>query len=387
MLARGDRVLVACSGGPDSVALLDALDRLRRRLGVTLEVAAVDHGLRPEAAAECEWVRAFAESRGLATHVLRARLARRSQEAAREARLALLEGCARERGCARVALGHTRGDQAETVIMRLVRGAGARGLAGIPPVRGVFIRPLLDVGRVEIEAYVARRRLPIVRDPSNEDRRYLRVRVRREILPLLARENPRVEEALARLAANLREERGETVTPPLSRAHLRAIAQACEAPGGTRRLDLGEGRVAEIRVVRASRRDEAASAHPTGRAAPAPVEVVVPGPGRHAIPPLGVTLALEAGGEGTMFRAEALRFPLVARTRRPGDRIRLEAGTRKVSDVLIDAKVPRGERDRVLLLCDGVAGARVLWIAGIRQAAGTRATGGEVIAARIESSG
>lgn len=370
MFGPGDSVLIGCSGGPDSTALLDALDRLRSRLGITLEVATVNHGLRPEAADECDHVRVMAEKRGLICHVLSAHLESRSQDAARRARLALLEVCARTHGLSRIALAHTRSDQAETVVMRMLRGTGRAGLSGIAPVRGMFVRPLLDVSRSEVEDYLRERHLSPDRDPSNKDRRYLRVRVRLDILPMLRRENPRIEEALANLAANLREQRGETVTPPLTRAHLRALAGAMENPGGTRILHLPNQRLVEVRVGTRGTRQPVV-----------PFELCIEGPGRYAIAALGQTLILEANGEGTRFDPAALPFPLLARTRRPGDRIRLPGGTRKISDVLIDAKIPRPERDRVLLLC---VGARVLWVAGIAQAAGTQPKGGDTLGVRIQ---
>lgn len=387
MMAPGHRVLCACSGGPDSTALLDALYRLHARLGLKLIVAAVNHGLRPEAAAECEQVRIFAEERGLPFHLLQAELERPTQEAARRARMSLLEQCAAEQQCQRIALGHTRDDQAETVLMRILRGSGARGLAAIPPVRLPFVRPLLDVSREEVLNYLRERRLPFLHDPSNWNPNYLRVRVRHDLLPRLRRENPRIDEALSRMAANIRTERNDIVTPPLRHAHLRALADLLQTPGGTRQLDLGNGRIVEIRVLQGGRTRPA-------RAAPVAAEIAIPGPGRYEIPSLGKALVVAMGAttagpppEGTpharaQFEPQQLTFPLSARTRRNGDRIRLEVGLRKVSDVLIDAKVARSERDRLLLL--STSDNDVVWIEGIRQAAGSRPHGSECITVRIE---
>src|SRR4029079_18159666 len=108
------------------------------------------------------------------------------------------------RGARRIALAHQADDQAETVLFRIVRGTGLRGLAGIPYRRGPFVRPLLDVTRAEIARYLARRSIPFVEDPSNADPRFSRARVRHRLLPLLAEENPRVREALVALAAEAR---------------------------------------------------------------------------------------------------------------------------------------------------------------------------------------
>ncbi|HVT08717.1 MAG TPA: tRNA lysidine(34) synthetase TilS, partial [Polyangia bacterium] len=211
LFARGDRVVVAVSGGPDSMAMLHVLWEARERLGIALEVAAVDHGLRPGAAGEVALVAERADALELpfwpiAVEVRRERGRASLQDAARRARLGALAALAARRGAQRVALGHHADDQAETVLFRIVRGTGLRGLAGIPYRRDPFVRPLLDVPRVEIERYLARRSIPFVTDPSNADPRFTRARIRHQILPLLAAENPRVRQALIGLA---RAARGE----------------------------------------------------------------------------------------------------------------------------------------------------------------------------------
>src|SRR5262245_25582306 len=153
LLRAGDRVVVAVSGGPDSMALLHALWELRERLKVTLEVAAIDHGLRADARREVDLVRERAAALGLpftalAVDVAAERRGRRGlslQDAAREVRLRALAALARRHGAGRVALGHQADDQAETILYRIIRGTGVAGLAGIPYRRDVFVRPLLDV--------------------------------------------------------------------------------------------------------------------------------------------------------------------------------------------------------------------------------------------------
>src|SRR3954447_12808889 len=170
LVAAGDRVLVAVSGGPDSTALLHGLLVLAPRLGLTLEAAVVDHGLRPESTAEAAEVLERCRAAGVGCAVLQVdvRAARGRhvswQDAARRARLGALEGEARRLGCPRVALGHTADDQAETLLFRIVRGTGVVGLAGIPYQRDPFVRPLLDVRRREVLAYLRRRRLPFIED-------------------------------------------------------------------------------------------------------------------------------------------------------------------------------------------------------------------------------
>lgn len=270
LLDRGDAVLVACSGGPDSTALVHVLHRLSDELGVSLVVASVDHGLRPESAEEVAHVGRFAASLGLAFEGVRVEVASSGslQANARAARYDALHAIAAARGAQRIAVGHTRDDQAETVLDRMLRGAGVRGLAGIAPRRedGV-VRPLIDVTRAEVEAYVARHRLDVLRDPSNEAPRFRRARIRGTVLPALLAESDGVVAHLAALADEARELVGalDARTPahppdaipyavleglddavvratlrrwlasltgePPTRAHLEALARMVHAPG------------------------------------------------------------------------------------------------------------------------------------------------------------
>jgi len=207
LIERSMRVLAACSGGPDSAAMLVVLARLREELGFELDAASVDHGLRAEAAADVEIARAQAEAAGVRFHPLRVHVARRGslQANARTARYEALFTLGRHLGAARIAMGHTRDDQAETVLMRVLRGAGLPGLAGIEPLRsdGV-IRPLIDCRRVDVGAFAAKHCSLLARDPSNEDAGYERVRVRSELLPWMEREDPAVVDHLADLAEDAR---------------------------------------------------------------------------------------------------------------------------------------------------------------------------------------
>lgn len=223
LLAPGDRCLVAVSGGPDSVALLDLLAALAGRLRVALAVGHVDHGLRgEEGRAAAALVARLAAGAGLP--FVEARLppprgsgAPPSEAALRRARYAALARLAREAGCGVIAVGHSREDQAETLLLRLLRGAGPRGLAGMAPLRLLqepgggpplrLIRPLLGVPRADLAARVAERGLPTEPDPTNLDRRWLRNALRLDVLPALrTRVNPRLDEALAATAAILRDE-------------------------------------------------------------------------------------------------------------------------------------------------------------------------------------
>lgn len=199
----GQRVLLAVSGGADSVAMAHALCEL----GVPVGLCVVDHGLRPESAEEARAVMALAARLGVPGATRRVEVARDGrglEDAARRARYAALEEERSRGGWDLVATAHTRTDQAETVLSRLVRGAGLRGLSGIPPRAGCVIRPLIDASREEPRAFLREKGEAWVEDPHNEDPRFLRARIRQRLWPVLLELNPRIEEALAGLADRLR---------------------------------------------------------------------------------------------------------------------------------------------------------------------------------------
>ena len=202
LLPAGQMVLVACSGGADSVALAHAA---ASRPDLRVAVGHVDHGLRPESAAEAEHVRAFARELGVPFFVERLEgLSTRAsglEAAAREARYAALTQLAAQAGSAAVATAHTRRDQAETLLLRLVRGAGPGAMAGIRRRRELapgiaLLRPLLGVPREATEAYCRMHGLGFTSDPHNSDPRRARARLR-ALWPLLLELNPRLEEAIA----------------------------------------------------------------------------------------------------------------------------------------------------------------------------------------------
>jgi len=206
MLARGERVLVAVSGGPDSVGLLLVLARLQRKLAITVIAAHVNHRLRG-GDADADEACAAAAAAALRVPFVRTELDRRLgrggnlEARARAQRYAALHRLAAAHDCARIATGHTRDDQAETVLMRLIRGSGVAGLAGIRGRRrdGV-VRPLLDCRRAAVGAVVASAGLATRHDASNDDPRFLRTHVRARLLPLLGELNPAIADACAHLA-------------------------------------------------------------------------------------------------------------------------------------------------------------------------------------------
>ncbi|MEZ5391774.1 MAG: tRNA lysidine(34) synthetase TilS [Bryobacterales bacterium] len=216
MCQSGERIGVACSGGPDSLALLEALRELAPVLGIRLGVLHLNHGLRGEASdADEAFVRNLAQERGLEVRIehvdvaeAAAQQGRNLEDAGRRARYAWFGELIEEGVFDRIATGHTRSDQAETVLFRLLRGAGPEGLSAIRPVRAPgVIRPLIGVERAEIEAFLAERGLKARLDETNLDIRFSRNRIRHELLPMLEREwNPRTGEALSRLAEQAAED-------------------------------------------------------------------------------------------------------------------------------------------------------------------------------------
>jgi tRNA(Ile)-lysidine synthase len=205
LIARGATVLVAVSGGADSMALLHVLSLLRRELAFGLFAHGVDHGLRAEAAAELDVAEGFARALDVPFERTRVLVAGGGnlQARARSARWEALRSAAARAGATRIATGHHADDRAETMLIRILRGTRARGLGVLPPLDGDRIRPLSRARRADVEAHVLRHRIPHCNDPSNADPRFLRTRVRLELLPLLERLNPRVVEHMYVLADDL----------------------------------------------------------------------------------------------------------------------------------------------------------------------------------------
>ena len=424
-IAPGDRLVVAVSGGVDSMGLLDLLVGLQRRLPLRLHVVHVHHGLRGRAAdREAALVVTTAAKHGLGVTLChldpRARPRAISVEMwARAARYACLEAAAVRVRAVGIATAHTQNDQAETVLLNLLRGTGPRGLAGIPPVRHRVVRPLLAVARPELEAYAAARRVPYREDASNASPAFRRNRIRHRLLPQLAAEyNPRLVESLAALARQLREDE-DTLS-----AQAAALAgQAVSARGGLLCLDRTRLRLAPPAIIRrvfqaavaqagggqvgVTRRHLAALVRllceagtlglPGGLEARVRGAQLWIGPGKLVArragapetaavalrpgvwapwPPLGCRLRVRRVPGHCVRRPlqdpwravlspELLRAPLSLRGWRPGDRFRPAGlgGRKKLQDFFVDAKVPREERARVPLL---LSGDRIAWVVGHR---------------------
>jgi tRNA(Ile)-lysidine synthase len=266
-LEHGATVLAAVSGGPDSMALLHVLSRLGPQLGLVVHAHGVDHGLREEAARELDVAEAFAAHVGVPFGRSRVRVARGGnlQARARAARFEALAAAAAQVGARTIATGHHADDRAETVLMRLMRGAGPRGLAALPPRAPLaghdsleLVRPLLRARREELDAHVARHGIPYAIDASNQDPRYLRVRVRNELMPLLKELAPGIVDHLTALADQLGDIGASAPASfPLSRSSQAALADLVRTRSTTARVWLAGGLVVTLdpkaRPARASR--------------------------------------------------------------------------------------------------------------------------------------
>lgn len=212
LILKGDKVLIGVSGGPDSVALLYLLDSLKKELKITLHIAHLDHMLRKDSYKDEEFVRGLAQKFKIpvtSSQINVAALAKKGslEEIARKARLGFLFKAAKDIKADKIALGHNLDDQAETVFMRILRGTGLCGLAGISPARNIagfnIIRPLIEVKRSEIESFLKRRKINPRIDLSNKEEIYFRNKIRNKLLPLLEKDyNRNIKVVLANLANN-----------------------------------------------------------------------------------------------------------------------------------------------------------------------------------------
>lgn len=251
---QGERILVAVSGGPDSMALLDVV----ARLGRDVIAHGVDHGLRPEAAGELDLAEAHATQVGVPFRRTRVKVPKGGnlQARAREARWSALCRAATTDRATIVATAHHAEDRAETVLIRLLHGAGPRGLAVLPPRARppittksavALVRPLLRAKKADIEAYLTRHGVPFVQDPSNADPRYLRSRVRHELMPLLVALSPGIVHHLGALADQLAADFDVESAPlALPRATQQAIVRLLAGRGKSSRIWLPSGRVLTV---------------------------------------------------------------------------------------------------------------------------------------------
>jgi tRNA(Ile)-lysidine synthase len=360
------RIGVACSGGADSIALAHAT---MGAIGAErVVVIHIDHQLSPGSDAVALAVATWARGQG-ATAIVRAVAVgdRASLEAAaRDARYAAFADIADELELSTIFVGHTARDQAETVLMRILRGTGPAGLVGIPRTRLAhaqcgIVRPLLGVSRVDIDAYVARHQLPTWVDPMNNDRSLFRVRVREEVLPALRRENPQLDAALVRLATSAGEwlDAIDAIATPFARAPIDCAKLAAQ-PVAIRK------RAVAIALERAGVDYEAVHLDAVDSliTRPSGGQLAIDLPDARVVRTydrleIAHAAANEAASETRDDTGLVAPDGYELRRWQPGDRMRparLAGRSRKLSDLFVDAKIPRDVRSqaRVVVRRDGV---------------------------------
>ena len=420
LLKKGDKVLIACSGGGDSVALVGVLEELSEEYSLRLEVAHFNHLLRRSAAADERFVIGLTQRLGLPLYLRREDIhayARKHgmniEEAGRERRYRFLREVAARTGATRIATGHTLSDQAETVLMRMLRGSGPAGLAGIAPcIEGLIIRPLIEVDRREVGAYLRSRKMPFRQDETNRDLRYLRNRVRRRLIPYLQKNfEPEVVKHLGRLAEICGDEEiawGRILRKDLDRTRIKkdgrgfldarklsrlpaAIGRRFvreylrEVRGDLRRISfrdieavrgLAEGKEAVLPGDLLLRRDRDLISVKGKKTPPLRYEYVWDGKSKLVVPEAGLSFGARKmpGKRGERIRhdddrrafldAGKIRFPLVVRSRREGDRYRpLGApGRKKLKEIMRAKGIAAGERIRHPVF---VSGGEIVWVAGL----------------------
>ena len=426
----GSRLLVAVSGGADSVALLHLLHGLADELELSLEVAHLDHALRQESAGDARFVELLCHTLDvpftLARRDVQAIARQRKgglEEVAREVRRDFLAATAQERNCELIALGHHADDQAETFLMRLLRGAGTAGPAGMRQRDGRVVRPLLSFRHQELVAYLEAAGLAWREDESNRDPAFTRNRIRHQLLPLLESFNPSIAGQLAGLCEQLRQDE-EFWSEQVSRALAELGTRVEDGYALRRRALTGLAPALAGRVVRAVLHEvrgdlRGLTATHIGDVlrlvdkGPSQGELHLPGAwvacrydelmilakmpetpesfvmticeeGRYQLPDgrsLLLSLENSPGNEhvdAVEFDADQVTFPLTLRYRRAGDRFRPSGmtGSKKLQDLFVDEKVTREERQNTVLL---LKGSEVLWVVGLRRCEGFRPVPGKAV--------
>lgn len=429
MLSQGNRIVVGLSGGPDSVCLLTILNSLKTDYGIVLFAAYIDHGLRPdETPGEidfcrdlCKSLEVLLEIRAIDVKSYVKKEGLNKQEAARELRYEALNKIASELNADRIALGHNADDQAETVLMRLIRGAGPSGLAGIPPVRGQIIRPLIDIERSEIEDFLFQPSLfklqpsgqPFVTDSSNLKDDYLRNKIRLFLMPVIRKINSDVVKTISRTADILRDEERyfdikvtkllmklisrksdekielflrslEAMETVLLRRVLRRAVDETKGLRGTSFANIDDimglvksGKSGDriylpngIRAIKGYSTLVLTSALPVRLGT-----YILDGPGDTVIRETSIVIRSEIiegpvediGDDKKIIfiNGDRVHFPLTIRPRKPGDFFYPSGfGKRKkIQDHFVDKKIPRDERDAIPLL---TFKNDIIWVVGSR---------------------
>ncbi|MGQ9672316.1 MAG: tRNA lysidine(34) synthetase TilS [Candidatus Aminicenantales bacterium] len=422
LLNLGDKVLIAYSGGPDSTALLAAFLELRKLYSLRLTLAHFNHRLRRSAAADEKFAIQVAQEHALPLYLRRENIrayARQHrlniEDAGRQRRYAFLRQTAAKIGATKIATGHTMTDQAETFLLRLLRGSGPGGLTGIAPcVDGLIIRPLLAVERSEIESFLKARQLPFRIDESNYDRRYLRNRVRLELIPFLEKRfEPRIVRQIARLVDVWREEEEflngmsqteakrairlkddqiwldmkavHSLSLPLARRVVRIFL--AQIKGDLKRIgyrnveavrQLGENKEVQLPGGPVLWREKSRVFLKPAPRSKATWEYYWDGIEKLTIPEIGLSfsgrgrkiksararrLPFDDSRRAILDRA-CLRFPLLVRNRRPGDRYRpLGApGSKRLKEILRHRGIPLAQREAMPVF---LSNNQIIWVLGL----------------------
>lgn len=373
MVRPGDTVACALSGGADSVALTFAMYLLRDKLGICVEAAHFNHHLRGEESNRDEaFVKNFCGRYQIPLHLGAGNVQpgkKGLEAAAREARYAFLNTIP-----GKIATAHTADDNAETVLMHLVRGTGLKGLGGISPVRGRIIRPMLGVTRQQVLAFLEEYHLSFVTDSSNETDDFLRNRLRHRVLPLLKGENPEFSANTSAMALRLRRDEealeamaGEALTVP----QLRSLPEALRSRAIGKMLALwgvAEPEAGHIALVErlVFSPNPSAQGHFPGNITIArcydrlqklqPSDsfcVALQGPGEYDLPGFRLAISPAQCYENTPRRFTVPGFsPAFVRSRRAGDSLRTPGGTKVLKKAFIDLKIPAHERNAVPVVGD-----------------------------------
>ena len=372
LISQGDTVVCAVSGGADSMALLWALYLLKEEWALNLSAAHFNHRLRGEESDRDEqFVRDFCKGYGIPLHVGSTQVIageKGLEAAARDARYAFLQTLP-----GKIATAHTADDNAETVLMHLVRGTGLKGLGGIAPSRGSIIRPMLNVTRADVESFLSEYAVAHIDDSSNGTDAFLRNRLRHRVMPMLKEENPKLAENLSAMALRLRQD--EQALSDLAAFEgaprvdvLRAMPSAVRAralehflkENGVREPEAVHIRLAESLVFtdNPSARADFPGGITIGRNYAALEVVPRPGtPAQH----FTCAPATEIINTPDTFTVVPVGEVFV-RSRRSGDTIRLPGGTKSIKKLFIERKIPAARRESIPIVCDE---AGILGIPGI----------------------
>lgn len=383
LIQPGDRVVCALSGGADSVALLWAMYLLKEKLEITLSAAHFNHNLRGE---ESDRDQAFCQQLcqrydiPLFVGSAEVKAGEKGLEAAaREARYSFFAGLS-----GKIATAHTADDNAETVLMHMVRGTGLRGLGGISPIRENIIRPMLTVTRQEVMAFLQEYCLAHIEDSSNKTDAFLRNRIRHHIMPLLQQENPSLSENLSQMALRLRQD--EEILQSLTSGDLPDVTALRQMPQALRNRVLAnfleksgvkEPESEHILLAESlvfSPKPSAKANFPGGvvirrnydRLEKAEEGEEIPVcplacPGSVELPQQGIRITCKVAEQPVLKFDRFTVYPqgnMIVRSRQPGDAIRLQGGTKSLKDLMIDRKIPAAERNKIPVICDeaGVLG-------------------------------